>query len=515
MNRRAIWVWLLLFALLPTAALAEHTRYWTETDFGDFEKGNADGVALRSDGKLMPAPQFSQFADPNLAFLWALRADSRGRIYAAGGSDAKVVRVDGAGKSTVVFESSELEAQTLAIDAKDNVYVGTSPDGKVYKVTPDGQKSVFFDPKAKYIWGLAFDKEGNLFVATGDQGEVFVVGPDGKGQRFYQSHERHARSLAFDGQGNLLIGTEPDGLILRVGVRKASASLPTAASAFVIFETSKAEVTSLAVDAGGNIYASSVGEKVARSEGPRIPASAPQQPVPTNGNAGANAGTPGQGGIVIVQSATPSPQPAINFGGPSVSAGRGAEVVKIAPDGSPQVLWTSHESLVFSVAVSPQGKVLLGTGDDGNLIELEGDDVYSRVAKTASAQVTSLVTGTDGRVFVATANPGKIFVAGPGYQSNGSFQSNVLDAKIFSHWGRLAWYGQNDPGVRKVEFYVRSGNTSNPDDTWSAWAGPYSNPSGDAVNAPASRFAMESGFPRHEGRNCARDFLGQLGVPAE
>jgi hypothetical protein len=490
MNRRAIWVWLLLFALLPTAAFAEHTRYWTETDFTDFDKGNADGVALRSDGKLMPAPQFSQFADPNLAFLWALRTDSHGRLYAAGGSDAKVLRVDNAGKSTVVFESSELEAQALAIDSKDNLYVGTSPDGKVYKVTPDGQKSVFFDPQAKYIWGLAFDKEGNLFVATGDQGEVFVVGPDGKGQRFYQSHERHARSLAFDGQGNLLIGTEPDGLILRVNVKGALGSLPAAASAFVIFETSKAEVTSLAVDAGGNIYASSVGDKVARSEAPRIPASAPQQPLPANGNAGANAAAPGQGGIVIVQSATPSPQPAINFGGPSVSAGHGAEVVKIAPDGSPQVLWTTRESLVFSVAVSPQGRVLLGTGDEGNLIELEGDGVYSRVAKTASAQVTSLAGGTDGRVFVATANPGKIFVVGPGYQSNGNFQSNVFDAKIFSHWGRLAWYGQNDPGVRKVEFYVRSGNTSNPDDTWSAWAGPYSNPGGDPVNAPASRFAQ-------------------------
>jgi hypothetical protein len=257
----------------------------------------------------------------------------------------------------------------------------------------------------------------------------------------------------------------------------------------VLFETSKAEVTSLALDTSGNIYASSMGDKVPRSEAPRIPANVLQQPAPTNGNA-SNAATPGQGGIVIVQSSAPAPQPAITFGGPSVPAGRGAEVVKIAPDGSPQVLWTSRESLVFSVALSPQGKVLLGTGDDGDLIELEGDNVYSRVAKTASAQVTSLVPGTDGRVFVATANPGKIFVSGPGYQSNGSFQSNVFDAKIFSHWGRLTWYGQNDPGVRKVQFYVRSGNTSNPDDTWSPWAGPYASPNGDPVNTPASRFAQ-------------------------
>src|SRR5271167_897406 len=130
MHRRAILVWLLAAALIvPARALAEHTRYWTQTDFADFQKGSAEGVALRSDGKLMPAPRFAQFSDPNLAFLWALRADSHGRLYAAGGSDAKVLRFDDAGKASTFFESSELGAQAMAFDSRDNLYVATSPDG--------------------------------------------------------------------------------------------------------------------------------------------------------------------------------------------------------------------------------------------------------------------------------------------------------------------------------------------------------------------------------------------------
>ena len=162
-----------------------------------------------------------------------------------------MLRFDDSGKPTTVFESSELAAQAIAFDAKDNLYVGTSPDGKVYKVTPDGQKSVFFDPKTKYIWALAVDSQGALFVATGDKGEVFVVTPDGKGQLFYQSEERHARSLAFDSKGNLLIGTEPNGLILRVEIaRKSPKAAPEAGASFVIYETNKAEVTSLVADAG-------------------------------------------------------------------------------------------------------------------------------------------------------------------------------------------------------------------------------------------------------------------------
>src|SRR5271169_2226202 len=267
MRRRSVlkcfWACLLAMVLIaPALVYAEHTHFWRQSDYADFEKGTPKGVAIRSDGKLVPAPQFASFSDPNLLYLWALATDSRGRVYAAGGSDAKVLRFDDPAKPTTVFEAPELSAQTIAFDARDNLYVGTSPDGKVYKVTPDGQKTVFFDPKAKYIWALAFDAQGTLFVGTGDKGEIFAVTPDGKGQLFYQSDERHARSLAFDAKGNLLVGTDPDGLILRIEItRKNPQALPTAGTSFVIYETSKKEVTSMLADDKGNIYAASIGEK--------------------------------------------------------------------------------------------------------------------------------------------------------------------------------------------------------------------------------------------------------------
>lgn len=476
MMRRTTLVCLLAVALLaPGIALAEHTRYWRESDYSEFEKGTPKGVALRSDGKLLPAPRFESFSDPNLAYVWALRLDSHGRLFAAGGSDAKVLRFDDAGKPASVFESTELAAQAIAFDAKDNLYVGTSPDGKVYKVTPDGQKSVFFEPKTKYIWALAMDPQGDLFVATGDTGEVFVVAPDGKGKMFYQSDERHARSLAFDSKGNLLIGTEPDGLILRVEVsQKKSEPLPEAGPAFVVYETDRAEVTSLIQDARGNLYAASVGEKVHNQGAPRIiPA-----PRPQNNEAAPAA----QGTVTIIQSqpsAQPSPYP--------VQTSGGAEVVKIAPDGSPETLWTSRDNLVFAMGLTPAGKLLLGTGDDGSVIQLEGNQTFSSIAKTASVQVTDLIVGAGGKIFVATANPGKIFTIGPGYESGGSFESQTFDAKIFSHWGRLTWQG--DGLDNKVALYARSGNTSNPENNWSAWSGPYK-ANGDTVDCPAARFVQ-------------------------
>src|ERR1700686_2949941 len=101
---------LALAAFQPFVARAEHTRFWRESDASSFAKGTANGVAIQSDGKLRPAPRFTSFADPNLAYVWALRTDSKGRLYAAGGSDAKVLRFDYAGKATQVFESGELGA---------------------------------------------------------------------------------------------------------------------------------------------------------------------------------------------------------------------------------------------------------------------------------------------------------------------------------------------------------------------------------------------------------------------
>lgn len=470
--------------ILPAVARAEHTRNWRESQYVEFDRGTPQGVALRSDGKLLPAPSFSEYSDPNLAYLWALRLDSRGRLYAAGGSSAKVLRFDDPAKPTTVFESSELAAQAIAFDAHDNLYVGTSPDGKVYKVTPEGAKSVFFDPKTKYIWALAVDAQGALYVATGDTGEVFVVNPDGKGRLFYQGDERHARSLAFDRQGNLLIGTDPDGLILRVEIqRKDAQALPEAGAAYVIYETSKKEVTSLLCDAEGNIYAASIGDKPREPGLPQpVPVISPAQQQAVVMAAQANA-------AAQAQRQPQTMQPTITF--PYFpGTGGGAEVVKISPDGSPEIIWNSREDLVFAMDLASDGKLLLGTGNKGGVIKLEGDKVFSKIASASSAQVMGLATSPDGKIFVATANPGKLFTLGPGSATSGSFESDDFDARIFSRWGRISWWGENGAANGKVEMYVRSGNTSTPDNNWSAWAGPYKNGAGEAVSCPAARFAQ-------------------------
>jgi hypothetical protein len=455
--------------------LAEHTRWWRQSSFEDFDKGTAKGVALRSDGKLFLAPHFAEFADANLAYLLALRADSKGNLYAAGGSNAKVLRLDASGKATTVFESSELAAQALAVDAAGNLFVGTSPDGKVYKVTPAGQSSVFFEPKTKYIWDLTIDKDGTVYVATGDTGKIFSVAPDGKGQVFYSGEETHIRTLAIDSSGNILAGTEPSGLVLRI----AKAGDPR--RAFVLFETAKKEITALLQDSGGNLYVAAVGEKTPQLPGmPRLPITEP--------------GAAGNFNFAMGGTANPLQQPQGNPFAP-IPTVTSSSVYRIASDGSPEDLWSSRDDLVYALGLGPNGKLLLGTGNQGAVLELEGNHIFSRLVRTASGQVTSLASGPGGKLFLAAANPGKILTLGPDSEPEGSYESQPFDAHLFTRWGRLQWWGQNAAPLKsgagaRIEFYTRSGNTSDPGNNWSPWAGPYSNSAGEKIESPSARFVQ-------------------------
>jgi len=484
----------MLAGIAATSLLAEHTRRWRQSTYEEFQKGKAQGVAVRSDGHLELAPKFSLLADADASYLWSLKTDANGVLYAGGGSPAKVFRFEGSGKPKTVFESTDLLAQSIAFDARGALYVGTSPDGKVYKVSASGEKSVFFDPKSKYIWDLAFGKDGTLFVATGDKGRIYSVAPDGKGELYYASDEAHIKVLSFDGKGNLLAGTEPNGRILRItpsaerAAKKKSAD-EGVADGFVIYETSKREVTSIAVAADGSIYVAAIGEKNRQGTG------APSAVITTSqGTTTITNVTPGgvQGGVPFLA----FPQ--------AISS----SIYRIAGDGAPEEIWSSRDEIVYALGLNSDGRLLAGTGNNGALLVIDGRGVYAQLAKSGSSQITGISRTSGGKVYLCTANPGKVFSLGPEYEAEGTFESQSFDAKLFSQWGHIEWWGP--PGMSaaakggkeskepRLEFFVRSGNTEDPGKEWSRWFGPYTTP-GAQIEAPAARFLQWKAVI-HDGR---------------
>jgi hypothetical protein len=483
-----------LLGIAATSLLAEHTRRWRQSTYEEFQKGTAKGVAVRSDGHLELAPKFSLVADADASYLWSLKTDANGVLYAGGGSPAKVFRFEGGGKPKVVFESTDLLVQSIAFDGKGALYVGTSPDGKVYKVSGSGEKSVFFDPKAKYIWDLAFGTDGTLFVATGDKGRIYSVASDGKGELYYASDEAHIKVLGFDSKGNLLAGTEPNGRILRItrsAERAAKKKSPedSVADGFVIYETSKREVTSIAVAADGSIYVSAIGEK----NRPGMPA--PSAVITTS-----------QGTTTITNVAPGAVQGGVPF--LAFPQAISSSIYRIATDGATEEIWSSRDEIVYALGLNSDGRLLAGTGNSGALLVIDGRGVYAQLAKSGSSQITGISRTAGGKVYLCTANPGKVFSLGPEYEAEGTFESQSFDAKLFSQWGHIEWWGPpamsaaaksaKESKEPRLEFFVRSGNTEDPGKEWSRWFGPYTTP-GSQIEAPAARF-LQWRAVIHDGR---------------
>jgi sugar lactone lactonase YvrE len=464
------------------SVLADGTRTWEQSKFEDLAKGSATAVAIRSAGGLELAPSFKLLYATPSTYIWAVVADESGNVYAATGSPARVYRVTPDGTATIIFEPQELQVQTLEAGPRGVIYAATAPDGKVYKIehkaqeksdTRKGSKtsekdasrdlpkdpakpaldaswtsSEYFAPGTKYIWDLVLDKAGNLYVATGDHGEIYKVTPKGEHTLFFKSDDTHIRVLALDAKGNLIAGTDGSGLVYRIS---------PAGDGFVLYSAPKKEITALALDREGNIYAAGVGERRSGASlsggGSSIVSMGP------GASEGAGQSTPG-----MVLTPTPSTPRLGSFPFPGGSSSGGSDVYRIAADGSPSRIWTSHDDIVYALAFDSRDKLLAGTGNRGHVFAIDGQDEFSDLLKAPASQVTGFAKAPGGGLYAASSNLGKIFLLGPGPESEGTYESDVFDAKVFSRWGRVEFRGTGN-----VDLLARSGNVDNPDRNWSPW----------------------------------------------
>ena len=483
---------LTVLVVVLSLAFAEGTRTWEQSKYEDFLKGTSHGVAIASAGRLELAPEFKLTASTPSSAVWAVAIGPQGEIYAATGAPAHVYRAVAGHPPVSIFAPQELQVQALVVDAKGVLYAATNPDGKVYRIEPpapeggeaskataedksntDWKSSVYFDPGTKYIWSLALDGRGNLFVATGDRGEIFRVSPSGEHSLFFKSDDPHIRVLALDGAGNLIAGSDGSGLIYRITPQ---------GTGFVLYSAPKREITSLAIDAHDNIYAAAAGEK--RSTGAQQVALLSIPPA-----AGSSASGSGQN-----STAPPAPsEPPLVLNSSTVAVAGGSEIYRIQTDGSPVRLWSSREDLVYALALDDRGHLVAGTGNRGEIFEITGREDYVDLIRAGANQVTSFVATKADGLYVSTSNLGKVFHLRNRADEEGSYESDVFDAHVFSRWGRVEFRGGG-----QVELFARSGNVDNPDRNWSPWK--RIDLAGDArVAAPPARFVQWKAVLRPRG----------------
>ena len=161
-------------ALMATAAcFAGETRIWTQGDYSDFEKGVIKNLSLRSDGLLTLAPRSRELFDTAAAYLWALAQDSKGNLYAGGGTGAKLYRIragwqgQGAGRTRRARDPRHRGRFARIASTPPRRPTARSTASPA---TANPKSSTI--PKRSTSGRMAFDSKGNLYVATGDQGEI-------------------------------------------------------------------------------------------------------------------------------------------------------------------------------------------------------------------------------------------------------------------------------------------------------------------------------------------------------
>jgi len=441
MKRRHAAAIAALMLLSASPAWAVKTTLWTQDGADDFLTGDVTGVTVTSDGQVMLGAAWDSVVTglPDVAQIWCLARDSRGRVYFGTGDQGRIYRWSQGSKAQLVWDTGASEIVSLAVDANDNVYAGGSPGGVVYRVTAKGDTSRYFETGEQSVWALLAGKNGTMYAGTGSRGRVYKITGAGKGELFADTRDANVLALAWAKDGALLAGTSSKGLLLRI---------ESGGSARVIYDSGAEELRAIAVLEDGSIAVGTNRGQSGSSTGSAGPANAPSLGIEVTPSSGSKCG------VYLVQ-----------------------------PDGSARLLYAPPCDYVFAMAPGDGPSVLFTTGNPAALFRVGLDRKFALLGATESKQLLGLLRGRE--TFVAAGNAALLYSLGTGVGPEGVYISEAHDLRSVASWGeaRIALSGGGE-----VLWSSRSGFSKTPDDGWSPWSHETPVKGYVKIESPAARF---------------------------
>ena len=412
---------------------------WRDDTQDSFAQAETEAVSVDWDGTVRLGPALEEVAETGAEYVWALAEGRKGKVYAAIGSPGKVVVLSG-GEPRPLFESEEVAAFSLAVGPKGTVFAGTSPGGFIFRILPDGKADTLCQTGDDHVWALVPDSSGGLFAATGGEaGRLLKVSAKGVIHEMYRSTDPNVVSLIRGDDGSLYAGTDANGFVYRIDAE---------GHVRVLYDAREKEVHALALGGDGTLYAGAM-------SGPR------QRP---SGKSGTTA------------QAVP---------GGSNGSERSA-VYAIRPTGSTTQLWETKNALLLHLDVDEAGDLIVATGGDGAVHRVAVNGAVSLVSHLQDLGAWSFCRGRDGALWIGSSGDGRVHRLGGERARVGTVTSRTRDFSLVSTWGTVTWKA-SVPSGGAVSCQTRSGNSETPDDTWSAWSEPVTEP-GDSIACPPARF---------------------------
>ncbi|MEM9073399.1 MAG: hypothetical protein AAGE52_33145, partial [Myxococcota bacterium] len=258
----------------------------------------------------------------------------------------------------------------------------------------------------------------------------FAIDRQGRAQLYFDADATHVMSLAFDGD-ILYAGTSDDAVVYRVR---------GPGSAEVVFDFPGNEVTAL--DARDGMLA------VAAND---MPAPRTATKAKTTGGSG----TPRKG------------------------KGR---LWRVDSDGRAERVFSRDDGHFTSVRIGEEQRIFVGEGAEGRVFVVDADRTSATWADVDERQVLDIDVSGDRPVFV-TGDSAAFYRATPASPDQALWTSKVQDAEFNARWGQLTWRGEG-----RIQLQTRSGNSEEPDETWTDWSAAIASPG--PVRSPGARFVQ-------------------------
>ncbi len=436
---------------------AVSTRSFVLDDAASLAEGDLEGVAVHSEGRVTAGVSVRRLELPDVAVAYCLARAPDGATYIGTGNGGKIFRLKG--DSVQEFASTGQLLVSALVATGDAVYAGTLPGGRIFKFSTrgssrpakkpgpakeadggDGSQTEFAKLEgADHVWALAWrPSTQTLFAATGPQGQVFAINRNGDEAVVHDSAASHVMSLALDADGVLYAGTSDDALLLRI----ASPS-----DVRVVYDFPGNEVTAIAARDGVVVAAAN---------------DFPKSTVSTTATKKTTA---------VAKKAQ--------------KAGKG-ELWRIGRDGRVERVYKNDSAHFTAVQIGADGTLFAAAGSNGRVYRVAPDRTHATWIDVDERQVLDMDLVSSRPVFV-TGDPGAVYRVDAARSQNAQWTSKVLDAKFLSRWGRIDWRATGN-----IEMQTRSGNTTEPDETWSEWSSKTTQPG--PVRSPASRFLQARSF---------------------
>jgi len=342
----------------------------------------------------------------------------------------------------------DLEIFALAVDKNGILYAGTSPKGLIYKITAANDTIRFFDSGEDYIWSMQFDNNGDLLLATGSEGKLYRISPNGKGEVIYDSPEQHIMCLTNGNEGNWYFGSAPNAIVYHLSPN---------GKVFALYDTNQQEICSLIKMPNGSLYIGAI-SNLMQFLGPIVRRN-------DNANNAANEEV-----TTVVPTITQS------------------MVYEITPEGTPIPHWNFGNEILFEMILDKEENLLLATGNKANLYKVDmKTDIPELLAHTKAEQILSLIMNSKGEIYLGTGNMGKVYKVNSTLNTSGTLESKVYDTNFFANWGQLSWKTETPEGTN-ITLKTRSGNTIEPDETWSEWSADYKKSTGEPITSSSARY---------------------------